>query len=145
MSQGNANTLLERLATGAPLISDGATWTYLQQHGLESWQCPEEFNVTISGAMTGHHLAVFKLSWSFTHAAPFGFGEFTSTWTRLGLLSSSFRDTGDPETGTWSEQFLVRVTNDIGSSASGGVAFTAQVIGLPDSRTESVELVCNWQ
>lgn len=105
----------------------------------------EEFNVTISGAMTGHHLAVFKLSWSITHAAPFGFGEFTSTWTRLGLLSSSFRDTGDPETGTWSEQFLVRVTNDIGSSASGVVAFTAQVIGLPDGSTESVELVCSWQ
>ena len=41
-----APTLMERLATGRVMVSDGATWTYLQQHGLESWQCAEEFNVT---------------------------------------------------------------------------------------------------
>ncbi len=105
----------------------------------------EEFNVTISGTMTGHHLAIFKLSWGFTHASPFGFGEFTSTWTRLGLLSSSFRDTGDPETGTWSETFLVRVTNDIGSSASGVVAFAAEVMTFRDVSAESVDLICSWQ
>jgi 5-methyltetrahydrofolate--homocysteine methyltransferase len=46
MSQANANNLLNRLATGKPLISDGATWTYLQQHGLKPWQCAEEFNLT---------------------------------------------------------------------------------------------------
>jgi methionine synthase I (cobalamin-dependent) len=38
--------LLQRLASGQPLISDGATWTYLRRHGLESWECPEAFNVT---------------------------------------------------------------------------------------------------
>ena len=39
-------SLLQRLSSGAPLISDGATWTYLRRHGLESWECPEAFNVT---------------------------------------------------------------------------------------------------
>ena len=45
MNPNNVNNLRRRLATGPPLISDGATWTYLQQRGLESWQCPEELNV----------------------------------------------------------------------------------------------------
>ena len=59
MSEGKASSLLERLATGGPLISDGATWTYLQQHGLESWQCPEEFNVTHPDVVSGMAKAYF--------------------------------------------------------------------------------------
>ena len=39
-------TILERLARGETLVSDGATGTYLQQHGLEPGGCPEEFNAT---------------------------------------------------------------------------------------------------
>ena len=38
--------LLDRLKQGDLLISDGATGTYLQDHGLESGGCPEEFNST---------------------------------------------------------------------------------------------------
>ena len=38
--------ILDRLGTGDLLISDGATGTYLQQHGLEPGGCPEEFNVS---------------------------------------------------------------------------------------------------
>ncbi len=37
-------TLLERIALGELIVSDGATGTYLQQHGLEPGGCPEEFN-----------------------------------------------------------------------------------------------------
>ena len=37
-------SLLDRLKQGDLLISDGATGTYLQDHGLESGGCPEEFN-----------------------------------------------------------------------------------------------------
>lgn len=37
-------SLLDRLKRGDLLISDGATGTYLQGHGLESGGCPEEFN-----------------------------------------------------------------------------------------------------
>ena len=38
--------LLERLRQGRVLISDGATGTFLQQHGLEPGGCPEEFNAS---------------------------------------------------------------------------------------------------
>ena len=40
------NTLLNRLEQGDILISDGATGTYLQNHGLEAGGCPELFNST---------------------------------------------------------------------------------------------------
>ena len=39
-------TILERLARGELLISDGATGTYLQAHGLEPGGCPEELNAS---------------------------------------------------------------------------------------------------
>ena len=39
-------TLLERLERGEVLISDGATGTYLQTHGLEPGGCPEELNAS---------------------------------------------------------------------------------------------------
>jgi 5-methyltetrahydrofolate--homocysteine methyltransferase len=38
------STFLERVNSGALLISDGATGTYLQQHGLEPGGCPEVLN-----------------------------------------------------------------------------------------------------
>ena len=38
-------TILERLANGDVLVSDGATGTYLQARGLEPGGCPEAFNV----------------------------------------------------------------------------------------------------
>ena len=37
-------TILERIAGGETLISDGATGTYLQQRGLEPGGCPEALN-----------------------------------------------------------------------------------------------------
>ena len=48
-SQNSTNgpaALLERLRNGELLISDGATGTFLQQHGLEPGGCPEEFNAS---------------------------------------------------------------------------------------------------
>ena len=47
--------LLERLLGGGVLISDGATGTYLQSHGLEPGGCPEEFNA--SHPETGQQMA----------------------------------------------------------------------------------------
>ena len=48
MTQAEVKTLsiLDRLARGDVLISDGATGTYLQSHGLEPGGCPEELNAT---------------------------------------------------------------------------------------------------
>ena len=40
------SALLDRLVGGGVLISDGATGTYLQTHGLEPGGCPEEFNAS---------------------------------------------------------------------------------------------------
>jgi 5-methyltetrahydrofolate--homocysteine methyltransferase len=42
----SAPTILDRLASGGPLISDGATGSYLQDHGLEPGGCPEELNAS---------------------------------------------------------------------------------------------------
>lgn len=46
MSKGNSQnpSILERLDRGEVLITDGATGTYLQSHGLEPGGCPEELN-----------------------------------------------------------------------------------------------------
>ena len=44
MTQDYSSPLKQRLASGQLLISDGATGTYLQEHGLEPGGCPEEFN-----------------------------------------------------------------------------------------------------
>ena len=38
-------TILDRIASGDVLVSDGATGTYLQARGLEPGGCPEAFNV----------------------------------------------------------------------------------------------------
>ena len=46
MTSTSAPTLLERLERGDTIISDGATGSYLQEHGLEPGGCPEEFNVS---------------------------------------------------------------------------------------------------
>ena len=46
-------TILDRLAAGEILISDGATGTYLQQRGLEAGGCPEEFNASHPDVVRG--------------------------------------------------------------------------------------------
>jgi 5-methyltetrahydrofolate--homocysteine methyltransferase len=52
-------TILQRLAKGDLLISDGATGTYLQQHGLEPGGCPEAFNVSHPEVVRGMAKAYF--------------------------------------------------------------------------------------
>ena len=42
-------TVLEKLAAGEFIVSDGATGTWLQSHGLEPGGCPEELNATRPG------------------------------------------------------------------------------------------------
>lgn len=61
MTQTNTPTLtiLERLARGDLLVSDGATGSYLQQHGLEPGGCPEEFNVSHPEVVKGMAKAYF--------------------------------------------------------------------------------------
>ncbi|MCI0439552.1 MAG: homocysteine S-methyltransferase family protein [Chloroflexi bacterium] len=58
-SKQKSPTILDRLARGETLISDGATGTYLQQHGLEPGGCPEEFNATHPEVVRGMAKAYF--------------------------------------------------------------------------------------
>ncbi len=60
-SKQKSPTILDRLARGDTLISDGATGTYLQQHGLEPGGCPEEFNVTHPEIVRGMAKAYFDV------------------------------------------------------------------------------------
>ena len=54
-----SQSLLQRLQAGEILISDGATGTYLQQHGLEPGGCPEEFNASHPEVVQGMAKAYF--------------------------------------------------------------------------------------
>ena len=45
-TETKAPRILDRLERGEVLISDGATGTYLQTHGLEPGGCPEELNAS---------------------------------------------------------------------------------------------------
>ena len=53
-----ADTILQRLAKGDLLVSDGATGSYLQQHGLEDGD-PEEWNVSHPEVVQGMAKAYF--------------------------------------------------------------------------------------
>ncbi|MCY3545086.1 MAG: homocysteine S-methyltransferase family protein [Chloroflexi bacterium] len=53
-----ADTILQRLAKGELLVSDGATGSYLQQHGLEDGD-PEEWNVSHPDVVQGMAKAYF--------------------------------------------------------------------------------------
>ena len=57
--QAKTHKILDRLASGEILISDGATGTYLQQHGLEAGGCPEEFNASHPDVVQGMAGAYF--------------------------------------------------------------------------------------
>jgi 5-methyltetrahydrofolate--homocysteine methyltransferase len=69
-------TLLERLARGDCLISDGATGTYLQQHGLEPGGCPEEFNVSHPDVVRGMAKAYFDAGSDMVLTNSFGGSRF---------------------------------------------------------------------
>lgn len=51
--------LLSRLSAGDVLISDGATGTYLQQHGLTPGSCPEDLNLSHPDVIRGMAAAYF--------------------------------------------------------------------------------------
>ncbi len=69
-------TIPERLAQGGCLISDGATGTYLQQHGLEPGGCPEEFNATHPDVVKGMAKAYFDAGSDMVLTNSFGGSKF---------------------------------------------------------------------
>jgi 5-methyltetrahydrofolate--homocysteine methyltransferase len=69
-------TILERLARGDLLISDGATGTYLQQHGLEPGSCPEAFNASHPEVIKGMAKAYFDAGSDMVLTNSFGGNRF---------------------------------------------------------------------
>ena len=67
---------LERLASGKLLVSDGATGTYLQSHGLEPGACPEEFNVSHPEVVKGMARAYFDAGSDMVLTDSFGANRF---------------------------------------------------------------------
>jgi len=87
-------TLLDRLQSGEILISDGATGTYLQAHGLEPGGCPEEFNFTRPEVIRGMASEYFEAGSDMVETNSFGgsrymlkkykFGDRVEEFNRLG-------------------------------------------------------------
>ena len=69
-------TILERLARNETLISDGATGTYLQDHGLEPGGCPEEFNVSRPDVVKGMARSYFEAGSDMVLTNSFGGSRF---------------------------------------------------------------------
>ena len=69
-------SILERLARGEQLISDGATGTYLQSHDLEPGGCPEEFNVSHPDIVRGMAVAYFAAGSDMVLTNSFGGNRF---------------------------------------------------------------------
>ena len=73
-------TILDRLACGEVLVSDGATGTYLQDHGLRPGGCPEEFNASHPEVVKGMALAFLEAGADMVDTNSFGGNRF-----RLGM------------------------------------------------------------
>ncbi len=69
-------SLLERLQAGELLVSDGATGTYLQQHGLEPGGCPEKLNASMPEVVRGMAKAYFDAGSDMVLTNSFGGSRF---------------------------------------------------------------------
>lgn len=88
------NLFLERIQNGEPLISDGATGTYLQERGLEPGGCPEEFNYSQSDIVRQMAAQYFEAGSDMVETNSFGasrymlkkygFGDRVEEWNQLG-------------------------------------------------------------
>ena len=64
------------MARGETLISDGATGTYLQGHGLEPGGCPEAFNVSDADVVRGMAREYFEAGADMVLTNSFGGSRF---------------------------------------------------------------------
>ena len=77
-------SILDRLVNGELLVSDGATGTYLQVHGLEPGACPEELNVTRPDVVRGMARAYFDAGADLVLTNSFGGSRFMLSKYGLG-------------------------------------------------------------
>ena len=73
------NRFLERLSSGQILVSDGATGTYLQSHGLEPGACPEEFDFSHPEVVQGMAKDYFDAGSDMVLTNSFGANRFMLT------------------------------------------------------------------
>lgn len=76
MTDSENLSILDRLAKGDVLISDGATGTYLQMHGLEPGGCPEEFNASHLEVVRGMAREYFEAGSDLVLTNSFGCSKF---------------------------------------------------------------------
>ena len=75
-TETTARTVIERLDAGETIISDGATGTWLQSHGLEPGGCPEEFNLSRPGLIRQMAREYFEAGSDMVLTASFGGNRF---------------------------------------------------------------------
>lgn len=75
-SETTIPSIIDLLNGGRTLISDGATGTYLQQHGLEPGGCPEEFNASQPDTVKGMARAYFDAGSDMVLTNSFGGNKF---------------------------------------------------------------------
>lgn len=66
------SNFLQRIAEGRILLSDGATGTYLQAHGLEAGGCPELMNATHPDVLRGMSAEYFEAGSDMVETNSFG-------------------------------------------------------------------------
>ncbi|HXX39418.1 MAG TPA: homocysteine S-methyltransferase family protein [bacterium] len=100
---GLKHPLLARLSAGDVLISDGATGTYLQQHGLTPGGCPEELNLSHPGVVRGMAAAYFAAGSDMVLTNSFGGNVFrlrhydlADRAAQINLLAASLARSGAP-------------------------------------------------
>ena len=78
MGEGESDTpkILDLLGRGEVLVSDGATGTYLQSHGLEPGGCPEEFNASHPEVVRGMAREYFEAGSDVVLTNSFGGNKF---------------------------------------------------------------------
>ena len=76
MTKTQKMSILDRLARGELIISDGATGSYLQEHGLEPGGCPEELNASRPDVVKGMARAYFEAGSDMVLTNSFGGSRF---------------------------------------------------------------------
>ena len=104
-----------------------------------------DFDVVFSGSGTGPVGALLDVGFSTSGVGPTSSGVFTSTWTEVPFLSAARRQSGDPESVTWSYSVTVQTTHPVGTQQSGTVFFTADVSGAGYYILVSQDVVCPFQ
>ncbi|MAV36387.1 MAG: methionine synthase [Planctomycetaceae bacterium] len=132
---------LDQIRQGRVLISDGATGTYLQQHGLEAGGCPEEFNASRPEVVRGMAEGYFQAGAQMVETnsfggsrymlAKYGFGERVEELNRLGAeLARSAAPTGRYVLGSIGPTGEFLEPNGTATEAEMLEVFTEQARGL---------------